>query len=194
MKKILGFFFQGLLLTAPIGITGYVLFKLFYWVDNILPFKIPGMGFFVILLLLVVLGFFAKTFLLSPIMLLFDSIIAKTPFVKIIYSSIKDILSAFVGNEKKFKNPVLVRVNNVSNLHKIGFLTQKDLSKLSLSDAYVSVYFPHSYAFSGELYIVPSADVSSLNISASDAMKFIVSGGIAGTNSADNKELIIKSE
>ena len=97
-----------------------------------------------------------------------------------IYSAIRDLLSAFVGKEKKFNNPVLVKVNHLSNLEKLGFLTQKDLSTLGIEDGKVAVYFPHSYNFSGELFIVPVEHVRSIDISSAEYMKFIVSGGASG--------------
>jgi uncharacterized membrane protein len=74
---------------------------------------------------------------------------------------------------------VIVLVNPVTNLEKLGFLTEQDLRKLGEKDK-VAVYFPHSYNFSGELFIVPKEQVRPLNVQPGDAMKFIVSGGVAG--------------
>ena len=102
----------------------------------------------------------------------------RTPVVKLVYSSVRDLLNAFVGKEKKFNQPVLVKVNTVSELEKVGFLTQEDLSDLNILDK-VAVYFPHSYNFSGELFIVPKELVRPFHMAPSEAMKFIVSGGIA---------------
>jgi uncharacterized membrane protein len=101
------------------------------------------------------------------------------PFLKVIYSALNDLFSAFVGKERKFNKPVLVLVNPVSNLEKLGFLTEDDLTKLDVTDK-VAVYFPHSYNFSGELFIVPKDQVKPLNINPAEAMKFIVSAGITG--------------
>jgi len=98
----------------------------------------------------------------------------------VIYSSIRDLLSAFVGKEKKFNNPVLVKVNHLSNLEKLGFLTQDDLSHLGVEGKKVAVYFPHSYNFSGELFIVPIEHVRPVDITSVEHMKFIVSGGASG--------------
>lgn len=99
------------------------------------------------------------------------------PVVKVIYSALKDFFSAFVGSEKKFNKPVLVKVNTISELEKIGFVTTEDLSDIGILDK-VSVYFPHSYNFSGEMFIVPKEHIKPLNISPSEAMKFVVSGGV----------------
>jgi uncharacterized membrane protein len=103
----------------------------------------------------------------------------KIPFIKLIYSSIKDLIGAFVGDKRKFNKPVLVTINKENTLHQIGFVTQEDLSDLGLYDM-VAVYFPHSYAFSGNHFLVPKTSIKPLNISGPVAMKFIVSGGVSG--------------
>jgi uncharacterized membrane protein len=99
--------------------------------------------------------------------------------IKLIYSSIKDLIGAFVGDKRKFNKPVLVTINKENNLHQIGFVTQEDLADLGLDDM-VAVYFPHSYAFSGNHFLVSRSSVKPLNISGPAAMKFIVSGGVSG--------------
>jgi len=96
-----------------------------------------------------------------------------------IYTSFKDLLLAFAGKDKKFNHPVLVKVNKVSNLEKIGFITQEDLSAIG-ENKLVAVYFLFSYTFSGELYLVPKEDIRHVDLSGADAMKFIASGGVAG--------------
>jgi uncharacterized membrane protein len=97
----------------------------------------------------------------------------------LIYSAVKDLLGAFVGDKKKFTKPVLVRINEQNNLYQIGFVTQNDLSDLGLNEMVV-VYFPHSYAFSGFHYFVPKTSIKPLDIPGPVAMKFIVSGGVSG--------------
>ena len=128
-------------------------------------------------MLLTFLGFIGQTIIARPFIKVFNKTIKKAPLVKVIYSSIRDLLSAFVGDEKKFDKPVLVKVNTISNLEKLGFLTQTDLSHLKIKDK-VTVYFPHSYNFSGEMFIVPTEHVTPVDIPSSEAMKFIVSGGV----------------
>jgi uncharacterized membrane protein len=106
-------------------------------------------------------------------------LINRIPFIKLIYSSIKDLIGAFVGDKRKFDKPVLVTINKENTLHQIGFVTQKTYPELGLADM-VAVYFPHSYAFSGNHFLVPKESIKPLNISGPVAMKFIVSGGISG--------------
>jgi uncharacterized membrane protein len=181
--KLISYFFQGLLYIAPIGITVYVLIFCFNFIDNLLPIdkKVPGLGVVAIIIILTTLGFIGRSFLAKPVFKLVEGIILKAPLIELIYSSLKDFLSAFVGKEKKFNQPVLVKINKVSNLEKIGFLTQKDMTDFGIKDK-VAVYFPLSYNFSGELYIVPTEDITFLDLPAADVMKFIVSGGVSKIN------------
>jgi len=186
MKKLVRYFFQGLLYLAPTAVTIYIVYLVFKFVDGpirhyiveILNIDIPGTGILVMVIGITLLGFVGQTILFRPLRLLIDRIMKNAPLVKVIYSSIKDLLSAFVGKEKKFKQPVIVKVNLVSNLEKMGFITQEDLSDIGIKDK-VSVYFPHSYNFSGEMFIVPREYITVLDIPATDAMKFIVSGGVS---------------
>ena len=185
-KKVIDYFLQGLLLVAPFGLTLYVIYVSFNFVndlaqdhiDQFLPFRIPGLGFVLLFLLITTVGYFGHKLLSQPMKLLVEKLLAKVPIIQIVYTSIRDFLSAFVGKEKKFNQPVLVKVNKIMELEKIGFLTATDLSELKIKDK-VAVYFPHSYAFSGELFIVPSELVTPLDILPAEAMKFIISGGIS---------------
>lgn len=178
MKKVLRYFLQGLIFVAPVSITVFVLIKGFMLVDGLLNFQVPGLGALVILLGVTIIGFLGSTFLFKPLANYFNKLLERIPLFKIIYSSIKDLMSAFVGQKKKFNVPVLVRVSKEAHLEKMGFITQTDLSKLAIEDGKVAVYLPHSYNFSGNLFIVQQENITPLNISPTIAMKFIVSGGV----------------
>ena len=188
MKRVAGYFVQGLLFITPTGITTYVIYLIFRFIDNLLKtyidpvllINIPGVNLLVVLIGIALLGFLGKYIIASPIRGFIAKILEKAPLIKIIYTSIRDLLSAFVGKEKKFNKPVLVRVNTISNLEKLGFLTQEDLSILGIKEKKVAVYFPHSYNFSGEMFIVPVEHVTQINVPSAEVMKIIVSGGIAG--------------
>ena len=185
MKKLVRYFLQGLLYIAPLGVSIYIIYILFVFFDglfesyinDIIPFSIPGLGVITIIIIVTLLGFIGQTIIARPIVKLIDKTFKKAPLIKLIYSSLKDLLSAFMGKEKKFNKPVLVKVNTISNLEKLGFITQTDLSDLKISGK-VAVYFPHSYNFSGELFIVPSELVTPIEIAPAETMKFIVSGGV----------------
>jgi len=195
MKRLLAYFFQGLLYLAPLGITIFVLYKSFIYLDGLFkPFldqylgiNIPGLSLIIVFLLVAFLGFIGQTIIARPIKKLVNHLINKAPLVKVIYSSLRDLLSAFVGKERKFNQPVLVKVNPISELEKLGFVTQEDVSKLGVEGNKVAVYFPHSYNFSGELFIVPAEHVKRIDGSPADIMKFIVSGGVANYETDKNQ-------
>ncbi len=185
MKKIIRYFIQGLIIIAPSFITIYIIYLTFKFLDDIIQgylekimtIHIPGLGLVALLVFITLLGFLGQSILFRPFQKILDRILNNAPLVKVIYSALRDLFSAFVGKEKKFNKPVLVKVNLISDLEKMGFMTSEDLSELDVKDK-VSVYFPHSYNFSGEMFIVPREHVRLLNIPSAEAMKFIVSGGV----------------
>lgn len=187
MKRIVNYFLQGLLFIAPIGITGYIVYLLFNFVDGILKeyiemwlgIHIPGLGIIILIVLLVFIGFLGQTILARPFKVLFNRLMKRVPIIKVIYSAFNDLFSAFVGKGKKFNQPVMVMVNRESNIEKLGFLTETDLGELGEKEK-VAVYFPHSYNFSGELFIVPRESIRHVDVNPAEAMKFIVSAGVAG--------------
>ncbi len=187
MKKLSRLFLEGLLYIAPFAVTFYIIYLIFTFVDGLLQDyleklidkSIPGLGVLFVIILLIAIGFLGETFIARPFRAIFHRLLNRAPLLKLIYSAFNDLLSAFVGKEKKFNKPVKVLMNQDSNLIKLGFLTEDDLSVIEEKDK-VAVYFPHSYNFSGELFIVPRKNVTPVDHNPSDVMKFIVSGGVAG--------------
>jgi uncharacterized membrane protein len=186
MKNILKYFAQGLLVTVPLGITVYILIKLFALVGSTLekfglfvnPYLDPIIILFVIVVILILIGWLASSIFFQSLFVLFEKIMEHAPVIKHIYSPVKDFLSAFVGNKKKFTKPVLVLTNPAAGIEEIGFITQEDMHEFGIKDK-MAVYIPHSYAFSGRLFIVPKENIKPINdVSGGDAMKFIVSGGV----------------
>ena len=178
-RKVLRYFFSGTLFIVPLVATAYFMFESFRWLDRLLNLPYPGIGVAMILAVITIFGYFTTNFAFKTFAEWFDHVMNRIPLVKLIYAAIKDLLSAFVGEKRKFNKPVLVRVNKENGLHQIGFVTQPDLTDLGLKDM-VAVYFPHSYAFSGNHFLVPRESVQPLNISGPVAMKFIISGGVSG--------------
>lgn len=187
MRKLFRYFLQGMLYLAPMGITAYIIYLIFDFVDGILEaflfvilgVRVPGLGLLLLVAILTLVGFLGQTIVATPVKIFIRKIIDRVPVLNVVYSAFSDLFSALVGKEKKFNKPVMVLVNPVTNLEKLGFLTERDLRLLGEKDK-VAVYFPHSYNFSGELFIVPVSQVREVNIHPGDAMKFIVSGGVAG--------------
>ncbi len=211
-KKILSsvaqLFFQGVVVLAPIGVTIWVVVSLFNWVDNFLPNllnfifplqfaevdgqipKVTGLGFVVAITLVLFIGWLSSLFFVERLMSIFDKLLEKTPGVKIIYSSVKDFLEAFAGNKKKFDEPVLVNVDS-TDVWRIGFITQKNTEHFGLKD-FVTVYVPHSYAISGITYIVSADRIKKMpkGVNASEAMKYVVSGGVTTVDDAEGTSTV----
>lgn len=188
-KKILQYFLQGLLVTAPIAITSYLIYSFVSSVDSWLPiFQVKdhagnvitrnyGLGFIVIITALIVIGYLSSNFITRRLFSLFDHWLERTPGIKFIYSSIKDFFEAFAGNKRKFTKPVLVSIHDPL-IFQIAFITDDDASEFGLQE-YVTVYVPMSYSFAGMTYLVPRTRIKRIDkISAAEAMKYAVSGGV----------------
>lgn len=189
-KRILGYFFSGLLLVVPITVIIYVVYSLFIFLDRLIPIAIPGLGLLTLLLSITVLGYLGSSFISQPIRRRANKMLDKVPLVKTIYTAISDLLSAFVGQKKSFSRPVLVKMSRSSNIEKLGFVTNDDLSMLNLPAGKIAVYLPHSYNFSGNLYIVPIENVTPISANTAEVMKFIVSGGVTDLGHKDEDETV----
>ena len=190
MKKLINFFLQGLLFTVPIAVTLWVLFRAIIWIDSLLPFQvpikipgysqfeIPGLGLLAIFFLVTTVGYFGTKYIKNPFTTYMEKLVEKAPLAKLIYTSVKDLISAFVGEKKRFNHPVMVKLEKNSEAYRVGFITNDNLSDIGMGTENVAVYFPFSYSFMGELVIVPRDNIKPINASGTDMMKFIISGGV----------------
>ncbi|WAC39469.1 DUF502 domain-containing protein [Pedobacter sp. SL55] len=188
-KALLNYLIKGLLIVMPIALSIFIVIWAVSTVDSWLNINnilgvdpntgesrnIPGLGLVLVLAIILAAGIFVTYFVTEPMYSWFRRWLNKLPLFNFIYTSIKDLTEAFVGDEKKFNHPVLVETEG--DMKRIGFLTQNDLSKLDMMDEAI-VYFPFSYSFAGQIYIVKKDKIKPLNMSAADAMKLVVSGGV----------------
>jgi uncharacterized membrane protein len=179
MKKIAAYFAQGLLFLIPIAATIYVLYVLFQRVDQIFKFTIPGLGFVLTLALVTLIGVLASSVLARGAAGLVDTLFSRMPIGKMIYSSVRDLMNAFVGDRRQFNRPVLVNLMQGSSIQFMGFVTRESLEGVAGPDS-VAVYIPQSFNFSGNVIIAPRDQITALDIESSNAMAFIVSGGVSG--------------
>jgi uncharacterized membrane protein len=175
LKKLLNYFFKGLLVCLPILLTFYVVSSVVISVDKIIPIDIPGIGFLVVIVSVILIGWVGSSIISKPLFNIVDEFLSSLPFIKIIYTSVKDLMEAFVGEKKKFSKPVLVELTQ--GVFKPGFITQDDLNDIDLPGL-VGVYFPHSYAFSGNLFFIEKSKIKNYHGNPTNFMKFIVSGGV----------------
>ena len=184
-------FFQGLLIIGPFALTVWIIWYIVSSIDNIIPAlsekTYPGITFLIVIASTTLIGYLGNKFIIGRVVVdSFDYLLEHTPGIKFIYTSLKDVMTSFVGDKKKFNQPVLIKTTENPAIWRIGFLTQRDLSAVGFP-GYVSVYLPHSYAVSGWVVFVEASNIQILNnVSAAQAMKFAVSGGVAGFHSDDN--------
>jgi uncharacterized membrane protein len=176
IRKLFSYFLKGLLITLPIYATYRIIRSLVESIDEVLLLETPGLGFLIVIGVIMLIGLIGSSFLTQPIFELIDGILNKIPFVKTIYGSVKDLIEAFVGEKNKFSKPVIVELS--PGIFKPGFITQEELIDLNLPGM-AAVYFPHSYAFSGNLFLVNKEKIQVFKGSSSALMKFIVSGGVS---------------
>ena len=179
MRRLLNYFLRGLVLVAPLAITLYVCWVVFTRIDGWLGLPIPGLGFVLTIVLITVVGFLGSNLITRGLLAVVDQTVGRLPFVRLLYTSTKDLLNAFVGEKRRFDKPVLVRVSMQTEARMVGFVTQESLERLGLP-GYASVYLPQSYNFAGTLVVFPSSHLEPLDAASADVMAFIVSGGVTG--------------
>jgi uncharacterized membrane protein len=177
MRALINYFLRGVVVVAPLAFTGYVCWRLFVTLDSWLGLPIPGAGFAATILFFVAVGFLASTFLARGFFSVVESALSRLPFVRLLYSSTKDLLNAFVGEQRRFDRPVQVLVYPESGGRALGFVTQSALEHLGLAGQ-VAVYFPFSYSVAGHVLIFPVDRVQPLDAESADVMAFLVSGGV----------------
>ena len=177
-RVVLGWFFRGLLLTVPIAVIGWAAVKALNLLDSLIPMETPGLGLLILVGSVTFIGWLGSTVLYEPVAEFGAEVLKRIPLLKTVYDALSDMMEALVGSKRKFDQPVLVRLTPGPVPEKVGFMTSKDLGHLGIPGNKVAVYLPHSFAWSGDLYIVPAENVTLLDARASDVMKFIVSGGV----------------
>ena len=178
MKRLISYFLKGLLVFIPAALTVFTIVLVFRELDGLLKLSIPGLGLAITLVSITLIGFLASNFIGNAFFGLIDRLFIRLPVVKMLYSAIKDIIGAFTGEKKSFTKPAVVELAP-GGAKALGFITRDSLDFLSLSD-HVAVYFPQSYNFAGSILIFPSNRVTSVSIDSSEAMAFVVSGGVSG--------------
>ncbi len=184
-KQLGAYLLRGTFIIAPVFFTFYALWMILAKIDSpvqeifysIFGFRIYGLGLITIVILLVAVGYLGTSILMDRLFKALESLILKVPIVKEVYKAIRDVIGAFASDKKKFEKPVLVKVSE--GIHRIGFITTEDLAEFDITSRLVSVYFPLSYAFTGELLLVDQTLLSPLDTKdVKNLMKFVISGGI----------------
>lgn len=188
MKGLVKNFFNGILVFVPIILVIFVIYKTFMFLDSLLgdvlrtqlqEDYIPGIGLLFTILLITLIGWLSTKFIIRKIIHLFDFTLDRIPVVKTIYSVIKDTVHSFLGEKKSFSKVALITMPG-SEMKNIGFITSEDMEQFyhPLKD-HVAVYIPQTFQVAGFTFLIPKERVEIIDVKAEDAMKFVLSGGMA---------------
>lgn len=176
MNWIIKNFLRGLVIVVPIALTLYLIYEAFLRLDRLLNFPTPGLGIAVTFAGCVLIGALASNFVVKKFLQLTETIFRRAPIVRLVYAALRDLLEAFVGDKKRFDQPVAVAIND--GVHALGFVTQHDLGFIGRAGE-VAVYLPFSYSMSGAMLVVAAARVTRLENDSAGVMALIVSGGVS---------------
>ncbi len=179
MKRLVRYFVRGCLVLAPLAATLYIIYLGFTLIDQMLGLRVPGLGFVITLGLITLVGFLTSSVIGSSIVEWTEHFMRRLPLVKLLYSSFKDLIGAFMGQRATFNHPVTFRVSADSDIKALGFITRPSLARLGLP-GHVAVYLPQSYNVAGNLLLVPAERVEPVDAPTSEIVTFLVSGGISG--------------
>ncbi len=194
--RLRGYFFAGMLVTAPIAITVYVALLLISFVDEhvfalippeynpetYLPFSVPGIGVVLMIVILTLIGAIAAGYVGKMLLRLSDRLLNRMPVIRSIYGVAKQIVETVVSNKSvAFREVVLVEYPR-KGVWTIAFLTGRPIDQVSekvgQSDL-VNVFVPTTpNPTSGFLLFVPESDIRRLALSVEDGIKLVISAGI----------------
>jgi len=177
MSRLLNYFLRGLVVVAPLAVTVYVCVVVVSTIDGWLGIGIPGAGFLLALVLITFVGFAASTLVARSLIAVVDRVFERLPFVRLLYSSAKDMLNAFVGEHRRFDKPVIATLSADGAVKVIAFLTSDSLAALGEID-HVTVYMPQSYGLAGHILVLPANRIERIDADAAEVMAFIISGGV----------------
>lgn len=186
-QKLINYFLRGLLVLLPFAITAGIIAWIINAIANVLiKQELTGkeITFYILGILIIILltGYFTRGVVARQILDFMEGVIEKAPGLKFIFGTTKDMTEAFVGDKKKFTEPVLVEFS--PGIERMGFITQHDMALIGRAD-HLAVYIPASYAISGDLYIIHKDHVKPFKQDSGHVMKFIISGGVASLDKED---------
>ncbi|ANB61737.1 DUF502 domain-containing protein [Anoxybacteroides amylolyticum] len=185
-------FINGVLTIVPIILAIYVFVKVFAFFDGLLgkyvkPYLhdayVPGIGIVCTFALITVLGWMSTQYISGWVIKWIDRLLENIPFMKTVYSVLKDTIASFVGEKRSFAKVVLVKWPN-TEAKCIGFITTEAVDTLfhSLED-HVAVYIPQTFQMAGITVLVPKSNIEIIDVKPEEAMKFVLSGGMASSKS-----------
>lgn len=191
MKK---YIIAGLLVWMPLGITFLVVRAIVgfldsallllphsYQPDTLLGIHIPGLGVVMAVVLVLTTGMIVANFLGKKIVSAWESLLAKIPLVRTLYSGIKQIMEAVLAADGKSFSKVLLLEYPRKGVWSLAFMTSDELGEVQdkTCSTVISVFIPTTpNPTSGFVLMVPKEDVIELDMSVEDGLKMIISMGV----------------
>ena len=188
LRRLRRYFLVGLVVIAPVGMTGFILAWLFQALDsilgrplqNFLGLRVPGLGFVLLGLVVMLVGWVVHRAVGRQLLQWWNVALARFPLTGRIYNALSQIVQSVVGeNRRVFRRTVLVPYPT-DGLWAIGFVTHEDPVILSQAagESCANVFIPTTpNPTSGFLLIVPHHRLRPLALSTEDAMKLVISAG-----------------
>ncbi len=197
MKQLQKIFLQGLVTFLPIALTIYIIYAGIAIVDSflgdslrqVLPFYSPGLGFLLTIVLIFVLGLLLNNLITGGIFLKLEQRLMKVPFIKAIYSPLRDLMNLFSkgGGPAGLQKVVFVDMGE-NGIRAMGLVTRESFSDIPAIEANagdrVAVYIPMSYGLGGFTLMVPRNKLTPLDMPIEKAMSLAITGWVK----AENKE------
>lgn len=189
MQSFNKIFFRGLITLLPIAITIYITYSAVIILENLLgsilrqvlnPY-VPGLGLLLTLVLIFIFGLLLNNFLMARILKFIEDKIIQVPFIKAIYSPLRDLMNLFNKREtSELQSVVLVNIGP-QGAQALGLVTResfRDIPTLKSTEGKVAVYFPFSYGLGGYTFLVPRSQITKLDIPIEKAMSLAITGWV----------------
>ena len=193
--RLRNYFFTGMIVTAPIGLTIYLSWQLIAWIDDAvtplipykynpetyLPFSIPGLGLLVILIFLTFIGFITANIFGRTLIRIGERIVGRMPVVRSIYSGLKQVFETlFQQSSQSFRQAVLVEWPR-REIWTVAFVTADTNGEIARRRGpdHVTIYVPTTpNPTSGYMMVLPRSDVIYLDMPVEEALKMVISMGV----------------
>jgi uncharacterized membrane protein len=197
MKMINRLFWKGLIVVMPVTLTIYLMLIILNKAEGLFAnliksvigpsLYIPGLGIFVTIVLMVLVGVLVSNFITGSIIRFFMNTFEKTPFIKAIYSPLRDLISLFGGGgPDSMKKVVMVNFEKLG-FQSLGLVTREEFDDLAdgiFEDDTIAVYIPMSYMLGGFTAILPRSSVREVDIPVERAIKLAITGWIKADKNA----------
>ncbi len=188
MQTFSRIFFRGLVTLIPIALTIYIVYQAVVILENMLgtflryflqETYIPGLGLSLTLISIFIFGLILNTYVTQRLLKLFEQRLNRIPFVKAIYSPLRDLMNLFSRkDEKDLKSVVLVQIGEARMIGLVTRDTFNDLSLGPITEGKVAVYVPFSYALGGYTFLMPKSSIQKVDVPIEKAMSLAITGWV----------------